>query len=146
MLAPMLDWRTILWCHAQVPVLYWPVLWHWLERLSVTLHCCHEEGRRFVCWHLERNGTIWVEYQDESDAERARRGALPPDFDRAPWRRAALPGTGPRAPVFAAPGCWTGASHGLAAHGRARRAHARFPGALNAPAPALAGSACRHPP
>ena len=89
MLARMLDWKTILWCHTRVPVYYWPVLWYWLRRLEDTYTVYAEEGRRFFRWHLERDGRIWIEYCDESDAERAMRGALAPEFDRTPWDRLA---------------------------------------------------------
>ena len=85
----MLDLRTILWCHAQVPVWCWPMLWYWLDRLNDTYILCEMEGRRFVRWHLMRDGRIWVEYWDESDAERAARGARHRDFDRTPWERLA---------------------------------------------------------
>lgn len=81
----MLDWQTILWCHKRVPVYYWPVLWLYLQRLADTYTVYAEEGRRFFRWHLERNGVIWVEWCDESDEERARRGAMHRDFNRAPW-------------------------------------------------------------
>lgn len=81
----MLDWQTILWCHTRVPVYYWPVLWLYLQRLSDTFEVYAEEGRRFFRWHLERNGVIWVEWCDESDEERARRGAMHRDFNRTPW-------------------------------------------------------------
>lgn len=83
----MLDWQTILWCHTRVPVFCWPVLWYWLGRLADTYIVYEQEGRRFFRWHLEPDGRIWVEYCDESDAERARRGGLPPGFSRAPWAR-----------------------------------------------------------
>lgn len=86
----MLDWQKILWCHTQVPVLYWPVLWYWLRRLAVTIELCREEGRRYMCWGLMPDGRIWIEHVDESDAERAARGALPPGFDRTPWESLAF--------------------------------------------------------
>ncbi|WP_139792332.1 hypothetical protein [Henriciella litoralis] len=85
----MLDWQTILWCHTRVPVYYWPVLWYWLHRLQDTIEVYKLEGRRFFSWQLERDGRIWVKWCDESDDERAQRGALSPAFDRTPWTRMA---------------------------------------------------------
>ncbi|WP_084418086.1 hypothetical protein [Henriciella litoralis] len=70
--------------------MYWPVLWHYLRRLDETFLVYAEEGRRFFHWHLTRDGRIWIEYCDESDAERAARGAMATSFDRTPWDRLAL--------------------------------------------------------
>ena len=70
--------------------MYWPVLWHYLRRLDETFLVYAEEGRRFFHWHLTCDGRIWVEYCDESDAERAARGAMTTSFDRTPWDRLAL--------------------------------------------------------
>ena len=81
----MLDWQTILRCHAYVAVWYWPVLWHYLARLEATAELCRAEGRGGFGWQLERDGTIWITHWPESAAERARRGALPREFDRTPW-------------------------------------------------------------
>lgn len=83
----MLDWPTLLKCHAHVPVWYWPVLWHYLARLEATAQMCREEGRAGFGWHLERNGVIWISIMGDSEAERRARGALPADFDRTPWAR-----------------------------------------------------------
>ena len=70
--------------------MYWPVLWHYLRRLDETFLVYAEEGRRFFHWQLTRDGRIWIEYCDESDAERAERGAMATSFDRTPWDRLAL--------------------------------------------------------
>ncbi len=85
----MLDLATIMRCHAVVPVRYWPVLWYWLGRLRDTYTVYAEEGREWFCWHLTREGVIWVSSCDESDEERRVRGALHRDFDRTPWTRLA---------------------------------------------------------
>ena len=102
----MLDLQTILWCHARVPVCFWPVLWVYLRRLSDTYIVYAEEGRDAFHWHLERNGVIWVSWCDASDAERAARGELPRDFDRTPWTRLEPSEPGPSgAGLWLAPRC-----------------------------------------
>ena len=100
----MLDWSFIRQCHAHVPVLYWPVLWVSLARLAATIAVYREEGRRFGCVRVTHTGHIWFDFLDESDAERERRGALAPGFDRTPWARLTLsdeiaPGLGAGEPV-----------------------------------------------
>lgn len=81
----MLDWPLILRCHAYVPVWCWPVLWLSLARLEATAELCRAEGRGGFGWQLEKSGVIRITHWPESTAERARRGALPRDFDRTPW-------------------------------------------------------------
>ena len=63
------------------------MLWYWLARLADTYLLCEMEGRRFVRWHLMRDGRIRVDYWDESDEERARRGARDPRVEPEPWLR-----------------------------------------------------------
>ena len=83
----MLDWQLIRKCHAHVPVVFWPVLWVYLLRLEATAAQARAEGRKGFMWHLMPNGVIIVSFMDASRVERAQRGELPQEFDRAPWTR-----------------------------------------------------------